>query len=116
MKQFDIDSEVKNQVNKDIRQELGTNKIHVIKRGMTEEEANAKHNRLCHVVGIERAIKAAGIGNNSNCPCGSNAKFKKCCKPMLRNDDYPIEFIADRLKLRRDDEFIVNQIRDSILK
>lgn len=34
-----------------------------------------------------RVIESRRIGRNDPCPCGSNAKFKKCCGRNIPDDD-----------------------------
>lgn len=96
--------------NSDIREDLGTNRINVIKRGDTKEELEEKQARRRYVIGIERALKQANIGPNSKCPCESGKKFKKCCRKLLDDTRVDIEHIAERLNLRREDEFLVSEV------
>lgn len=61
------------------------------------------------VIGVYRTLKKHNIGPNHICPCGSNKKFKKCCRPLLENQHVPIRIVLERLKLRHQNEMIVNQ-------
>lgn len=75
--------------------------------GKTYELYGKEYTHEAMRLGIERALRRAGVGRNSLCTCESGRKYKNCCRPAVYDNNTDLKELMIKMNLTSTDKYKV---------